>query len=802
MNGMREPKKKKKPDDVASNVSIDGSDVFEAGMTNNSNPVEEFSMNSYAESNENGYGNNSQSQEFNGPGNWERPQQSFSAQGFETPASTSFFVSEDSIPVPERPEVQERTFQLIQKPNGEHVLLDDCGNVQPPESYSLLRQPDGSIQAAFHQPPVRQEPIAEPPQSAPPTFQNGIRRPEQIQENYHSVSLDGTPQRMFDTPPFPPPVSNGNSRPESSDVTRQHPQLVARLLQPPSTVNSNQAITIPRQEVVLPQPAFNEILVPQPDGSVIVQSIDSQQIDSRPSSSDLMQNLRTIITFPDGSTQILPPGTQIIQTENGTTALVPPMSDQEQIQFQQQIVQFVDPSNATVGNRAPYPFLPIERPPKYLKPQTNLDDDESEDEEQQMKKEYGSRKETKVKRDKMICLRQKRQRIRIGGSFRTIPAVDEMARVMEDHDFDKTDLFPLGLEPSDDEITSDEEMLEFGPKWWPSTASPRNTALEVYLQKKVLKLEKAKLIKSAMITAPLIHSAKGYPNSSGAALRTRDHYNKGLNLPQTKPFRERRCYHMQSVVSDGQIIRRSTRCPKPCLPRTNHCAEHILYNIDQKLFVYCSKEGCSRSTLPSEAVLTDGLCRHHFEQELIKIQEGENSVLPPSRPSSARFIQNFQPAPSNVTHFDNSSTILSSVSNQVRSTANQYPTTSRQMASGQSLIFEDKNNFYSNSDNFTEDDGDVSLASVAKDLGINSEALNEVLAQVGEEEPMETMDLDKDMDLGHNWADVEQFLLSEGYPVDPPEMGEYPEDQPGSSFQQQSNNGSTIFDSIIYNDFR
>ena len=42
-------------------------------------------------------------------------------------------------------------------------------------------------------------------------------------------------------------------------------------------------------------------------------------------------------------------------------------------------------------------------------------------------------------------------------------------------------------------------------------------------------------------------------------------------------------------------------------------------------------------------------------------------------------------------------------------------------------------------------DGDVSLASVAKDLGINSDALNEVLAsaQVGEDEPMDCDDDDR-----------------------------------------------------------
>jgi hypothetical protein len=362
----------------------------------------------------------------------------------------------------------------------------------------------------------------------------------------------------------------------------------------------------------------------------------------------------------------------------------------------------------------------------------------------------------------------------------------------------------------------------------------------VYLQKKVLKLEKSKLIKNAIITAPLMNAAKSFPNSAGAALRTRDHHRRGLSRPENKPFRERRCYHMQSVPDSGTTSRRTIRCPKPCLPRANHCSDHILYNIDQKLFDYCSREGCSRPVLPSEAVLTDGLCRHHYEQQETRRREQhqiqqEQFICPPSRPSSARYIvTQFPPAPANVTQFDNSPTVLSSATG-LRTSVNafatplQHPTEIRSHHPLQhsitsippqhcfdepstSVMFYDQSHYDGHQDN---DDGDVSLASVAKDLGLNSETLNEVLAQVGvEDEPMDEdlLDGDKDsLDLGHNWADVEQFLLSEGYHVNDTVDGDvsgipssgFGDDDPSHGFVSASNGfgaSSNAFDSLIYHD--
>uniref|UniRef100_A0AC35G1S2 Potential DNA-binding domain-containing protein n=1 Tax=Panagrolaimus sp. PS1159 TaxID=55785 RepID=A0AC35G1S2_9BILA len=583
MKGLREPKKKKKAlnNDDASTISIDGSEsVTEASVANQSQLIEEISMHSFNDEqnnspfeqtsfSNNGY-ENSQEQWSSQPsqnGN-EFSQQSFEHQN----PSTSYFTPDSQHPPSYTPNSemsqsipQSHTYQLIQKQNGEQILVDEYGTPQPPGSYNLIQGPNGTLQATFiqnggvdtPQTPLSNQgfPAQTPPSSAPPTFGDGheFRRPSMPSQSQRFHSMDSTPQKTFEHSPFPPPPGSAGPMPQQqpTQLAKQHPQLSARLnsshpLAAPTPFEPNLHMTPQPQFIVQQQPQsfhtpnfrpsqiingapYNDILIQQPDGTFIQapQIIDQSGIEMPPpplppsrtqsrsvstSSSIQPSNIRTILTFPNGQTQILPPGTRIITTENGTTAIIPAQSELEASmpipQQQPQQPQVINPENAIIGNRAPYPFLPFERPPKYLKPE-NVETD-SEDEETKMQKDYGNRKNITLRKDKMICLRQKRQCMRIGGSFRKIPPVDEMAKTLENHDFDKTDLFPLGLEPSDDDVSSEDDCLEVGPRWWPAinNGGPRNTAVEVYLQKKVLKLEKSKLIKNAIITAPLMNAAK------------------------------------------------------------------------------------------------------------------------------------------------------------------------------------------------------------------------------------------------------------------------------------------------------
>uniref|UniRef100_A0AC34FR34 Potential DNA-binding domain-containing protein n=1 Tax=Panagrolaimus sp. ES5 TaxID=591445 RepID=A0AC34FR34_9BILA len=536
MKGLREPKKKKKAinnDDASTTISIDGSEsLTEPSVANQSQLIEEISMHSF-----NDEQNNSPFEQ----------QSSFSNNGYEHSQEQW-----SSQPSQNGNEFSQQSFEH-QNPSTSYFTPDS----QQPLSYTPNSEMSQSIPQSHTYRLIQKQNAQTPPGSAPPTFndQNGheFRRPSIPLQSQRFHSMDSTPQKTFEHPSFPPtPSSVGPVLPQQhqlqqNQIAKQHPQLSARLNSSHSSTGFEPTTPIPLQQsqfivqqppsfhtpsfpstqIINGPPPYNDILIQQPDGTFIQapQIIDQSGIEMPPpplppsraqsrsvstSSSIPPSNIRTIVTYPNGQTQILPPGTRIITTENGTTAIIPgqpPELEQPAMPIIQQ-PPVINPENAIIGNRAPYPFLSFERPPKYLKPE-NVETD-SEDEETKMQKDYGNRKNIAPRKDKMICLRQKRQRMRIGGSFRKIPPVDEMAKVLENHDFDKTDLFPLGLEPSDDDVSSDDDCLEVGPRWWPANnnGGPRNTAVEVYLQKKVLKLEKSKLIKNAIITAPLMNAAK------------------------------------------------------------------------------------------------------------------------------------------------------------------------------------------------------------------------------------------------------------------------------------------------------
>lgn len=65
---------------------------------------------------------------------------------------------------------------------------------------------------------------------------------------------------------------------------------------------------------------------------------------------------------------------------------------------------------------------------------------------------------------RVIRLRQKQQHVRMIGRYRHIPAVQQMCKMIEDSDFDRGDLFPLGLEPSDSDTESEEDDSGVGSR--------------------------------------------------------------------------------------------------------------------------------------------------------------------------------------------------------------------------------------------------------------------------------------------------------------------------------------------------
>lgn len=228
--------------------------------------------------------------------------------------------------------------------------------------------------------------------------------------------------------------------------------------------------------------------------------------------------------------------------------------------------------------------------------------------------------------------------------------------------------FCLGLEPSDDEVSSDDSFPCFFNEWLTSAKSayanartevagdatdrksdnnkelklssnpddnslpylPQqsiNDRVQLYLLKKQLRLESLRLVSRAKISVPIIQAAKSYANCVGAALRTRQMNSRRETIGGVERSRMRLCLHVNSqedsTKSDGDRQRENILCDRVCLPLTNYCAEHVLMNGggEQKLFAVCKRRGCSRSVLCVDAAALNGLCRRHYDEENISAHQ-------------------------------------------------------------------------------------------------------------------------------------------------------------------------------------
>ncbi|PAV86805.1 hypothetical protein WR25_04583 [Diploscapter pachys] len=201
----------------------------------------------------------------------------------------------------------------------------------------------------------------------------------------------------------------------------------------------------------------------------------------------------------------------------------------------------------------------------------------------------------------VIKIRQKRQCKKMVGIYRMIPGIEPICQMLEETDFDRTDLFPLGLEPSDDE---DEELPQLPiSSSFHSLLAEQDPLLQTYLLKKQLRLERQTLIREAQINAPIMQSIRKFPNSVGAILRQR--HEEHIKPAQRPAECIRRCAYFDQNTKE--------KCDRTCIPQSNHCNFHISMNVNQKQFSYCAESCCRKPVNSVDAWLWDGKCELHRE---------------------------------------------------------------------------------------------------------------------------------------------------------------------------------------------
>ncbi|VDN05847.1 unnamed protein product [Thelazia callipaeda] len=370
-----------------------------------------------------------------------------------------------------------------------------------------------------------------------------------------------------------------------------------------------------------------------------------------------------------------------------------------------------------------------------------------------------------TQKPKVIKLKQKRRRLKMTGFYRDIPVVDQMCRVLEDQDFDRTDLFPRGLEPSDDE---DEENECLDLRWSELACNVvsdhlNQGPLQVYLVKKQIRLDKNALMKEAVTNAPIMHACKLYPASVGAALS--DRASKHRNVRSVSNV-SKRCYFTNVKGTSPPV-----QCANQCLPFSNHCMQHISYNLNQQLFNYCAEPCCSQPVLFVDAIKTSKLCIKHYEERKRAEKIAQENAH-----------QSWNQQMSICQHRVQQRTLQYDEDVRMNMQQSQHLLQNAGVDRVNSVSIGDFGEFDIGSSS-SGNESDVYLASFAKDLelGLDGKEINDMLANFNVADGDSTDGLQEqtftdgvkddflhlpsefnDVTGGHDWLDVEQFLISEG----------------------------------------
>ncbi|OUC40964.1 hypothetical protein D917_00569 [Trichinella nativa] len=390
------------------------------------------------------------------------------------------------------------------------------------------------------------------------------------------------------------------------------------------------------------------------------------------------------------------------------------------------------------------------------------------------------------------------------GRHRQIPEVGRLCHLLEKVDAERKDLFPLGLEMSDSESELDElddiSTCSNGALLAASASLYSVDTTEIYLANKSVNIRMLEWNNKLPLVDSMVKVSRQFPSTAGRVLGEKQD-EKSKKLHSSSPALTKRrlllvgCQYKLSAPADGLDVSLGV-CNKPRLPYSAYCVRHQLSNGEQMLYARCSGKDCDQPAI--EGLVSGPLPVCHLHSYLKLLVPVSTSLLPLSGVAETTSSSNNGNANSSgmlpTTTRGRPTTVGSKKKKAPASSTRKERKKKAKLGSDNLAPVSETTNSLENSTKPVDfydcvkcsspQDAQLTLVSAVQELGLEAHELNEMLGFLPgdplaalldsemsrstgfvEESSKESQLLDQALMLtsDHSWADVEQFLLSEGY---------------------------------------